>query len=49
MDAIIVLIVSALGAFFCGMDFCTLHTFISIAVALTKEYEKYTKDKAARR
>lgn len=49
MDVIIVLIVSSIGAYFCDLDFCTLHTFVSIVVALAKECEKYTNDKFTRR
>lgn len=49
MDAIIVLVVSTIGAHFCNMDFCTLHTFVSIAIALYKSWIDYTNDKTARR
>lgn len=34
MDVIIGLVISALGAHFYKIDFCTLFTFISIALAL---------------
>ena len=45
MDVIIVLLVSYIGSFFYGIDFCTLFTFIAIAIDLCK----YTDDKTARR
>lgn len=34
MDVIIGLVISALGAHFYKIDFCTLYTFVSIALAL---------------
>ena len=49
MDAIIVLVVSAIGATFCNIDFCTLHTFVSIAMSLYRCWIDYTNDKTARR
>lgn len=49
MEAIIVLFVSATGAYFCNIDFCVLHTFVSIAVALYKNWINYANDKTARR
>lgn len=44
MDAIIVLVVSAIGAVFYNIDFCTLHTFVSIAISLYRSWINYTKD-----
>ena len=49
MDAIIVLAISALGYAFCGIDFCTLYTFVSTALTLYKNWLDYSNDKAARR
>ena len=49
MDAIIVLVISVIGAHFCNMDLCTLHTFVSIAVTLYKSWINYTNDKTAKR
>ena len=45
MEVIIVLIISAFGTVFYDIDFCTLHTFISIAVSLCAYYanDKTTK------
>ena len=45
MDVIIVFLVSCIGSFFYGIDFCTLFTFISIA----NEVTKYTNDETAKR
>lgn len=49
MDAVIVLVASAIGAYFCNIDFCILHTFVGIAIALYKSWINYTNDKTAKR
>ena len=49
MDVIIEVAVSAMGFSYCGIDFCTLFAFVSIAVALYKNWIDYTNDKTARR
>lgn len=49
MDVIIALAISILGAFFYAMDFCTMFTFVSIALALYKSWIKHTNDKTTRR
>lgn len=45
MVAVIGLITSFIGAYFYDLDFCTLYTFISIAL----ELQKYANDKTAKR
>lgn len=45
MDTVIALCVSAVGSYFCGVDFCTLYALISISI----ELNKYAKDKTANR
>ena len=45
MDAIIALVVSFLGYMCCDIDFCTLFTFVSIALSI---YD-YINDKTAKR
>lgn len=47
MVAIIGTIISLIGAYFYEMDFCTLYTFISIALELQLLLLKYTNDKTA--
>lgn len=47
MEVVIGAIVSALGAHFCGMDFCTLYTFVSMSIALYKAWNNHTSDKTA--
>ncbi len=49
MDAIIALVISAIGYEFYNMDFCTLFTFVSVANTLYKNWINYTNDKATRR
>lgn len=49
MEAVIALVVSCIGAYFYNIDFCTLHTFISIALALCKIWIDYANDKTAKR
>lgn len=49
MDAIIALAISAIGCKFCSIDFCTLFTFVSVAISLYKNWIDYTNDKATRR
>lgn len=34
MDTVIALCISVVGSYFCGLDFCTLYTLISIICAL---------------
>lgn len=41
MDAIIALVVSCMGYLCCGIDFCTLFTFVSTALSLYS----YTNEK----
>lgn len=48
MEAIIALVVSALGAHYCNLDFCTTHTFVSVAIALYKAWIDYADDKATK-
>lgn len=38
MDVVIGIIVSALGARFCEIDFCTLYTFVSMGIALIEAF-----------
>ena len=45
MDTVIALCISVVGSYFCGLDFCTLYTFISISIELNKN----AKDKTANR
>lgn len=45
MDTVIALCISLVGSYFCGLDFCTLYTLISISI----ELNKYAKDKTANR
>ncbi|MCH5344142.1 MAG: hypothetical protein J1E64_08885 [Acetatifactor sp.] len=47
MDVIIVLIVSAIGAYFGKEDFSFLCTLISMALSLNRMYTNYTNDKTA--
>lgn len=49
MSAVIGAIVSALGAYFGGMDFCTLYTFVSIGIEAYKFVNDHTSDKTALR
>lgn len=49
MDAIIALAISIIGFLCCDIDFCTLFTFVSVAISLYKKWIDYTNDKAARR
>lgn len=47
MDVIISLLVSAIGAYFGGIDFFVLHTIVSLSLSLYKEWLKHTNDKTA--
>lgn len=49
MDAIIALVISALGCVCCGIDFGMLYTFVSTALALYKNWMNYFNDKAIKR
>lgn len=49
MDVVIAFVVSSAGAYFYGLDFCTIYTFVSIATALYKSWTNYANDKTARR
>ncbi len=49
MDAIIVVAISAIGYFFCDIDFCALFTLINVAISLYKDWTSYTNDKTAKR
>ena len=49
MEAIIIFVVSAVCAHFCDINFYTLHTVVSIAVAIYRSWIDYTNDKTARR
>lgn len=49
MDAIIALAVSIIGFLCCGIDFCTLFTFVSVAISLYKKWINYANDKTAKR
>ncbi len=49
MVAIIGTVISFIGAYFYDLDFCTLYTFISIALELQKNILKQTNDKTAKR
>ena len=46
MEVIVGAIVSMLGHYLYGMDFCTLYTFISIGIATYKAID-HTNDKTA--
>lgn len=47
MENAVSLVLSAFGAYFCGMDFCDLFMFISCGIALFKTLSKFTNDKSA--
>lgn len=49
MEAVIGLVISILGYESCGIDFCTLFTFVSVAIDIYKVLDSYTNDKATRR
>lgn len=49
MEAIIVFVVSAVCAHFCDINFYTLHTVVSISVAIYKSWIDFTNDKTAKR
>lgn len=49
MEAIIGLVISILGYVCYGIDFCTLFTFVSVAIDIYKILADYTNDKATRR
>ncbi len=45
MGSAIGLVVSAIGAYFCDVGFCTLYTFVSISIALHDEWNRYQQIK----
>ena len=47
MKVIIEIAVSALGSYFCGIDFSILYMLIAISVTLFDEWIHYTNDKTA--
>lgn len=49
MDAIIGVIISTLGSYFSDIDFCTLYTFISIALSIYRSWKDHTDDKTTKR
>lgn len=49
MEAVIGLVISLLGAYLYDMDFCTLFTFISLALEIQKSLIKNTNDETAKR
>lgn len=49
MTAVIGTVISFTGAYFYDLDFCTLYTFISIALELQKMISKHANDKTAKR
>ena len=49
MSAVVGAIVSALGAYFGGMDFCTLYTFVSMGITIYEVLSDHTNDKTALR
>lgn len=49
MTAVIGTVISFIGAYLYDLDFCTLYTFVSIALELQKNIIKHTNDKTAKR
>ena len=49
MNVIIAVIVSIIGCTLYNIDFCTLHTFVSIAIVLSQKWTDYSNDKTALR
>ena len=49
MEAIIIMLSSCIGACFADVDYFVLHTCISTAIAIYKDYLHYTNDKTAKR
>ena len=49
MKPIVVLVATVIGSHFCGIDFCTLYTVVSIALDIYERYSENTHDKTAKR
>lgn len=49
MDTIIALAILIIGLLCYGIDFCTLFTFVSVAISLYENWIDYANDKAAKR